>query len=73
MPDCLLSTPLQVRYEVIRIFLHASVPLDGFVLPNNPRWENYDSLWGFLKGLPVLKNRPFPERSSKQAWAACED
>jgi hypothetical protein len=73
MPDCLLSTPLHVRYEVIRIFLYASVPLDGFILPDNPHWDNYDSLWRFLKGLPVLKNRPFPELSSKQAWAACED
>jgi hypothetical protein len=73
MPDCLLSAPLHVRYEIIRVFTYASVPLNGLLIPSSQKWENYDSLWGFLRGLAVLEHRPFPERSSKQAWAACHD
>lgn len=73
MPDCLLSTPLHVRYEIMRVFIHAGVPLVNLVLPGNQQWENYDSVWAFIRGLPQLANRQFPERSSKEAWAACQD
>jgi hypothetical protein len=73
MPDCLLSTPLHVRYEILRIFLFTGAALDGLVLPADPKWDNYDFVWSFLRGLPVLKSRTFPERSSKEAWAACQD
>lgn len=73
MPDCLLSTPLHVRYEIIRVFLYAGVSLNGLVIPNNLQWEEYDSLWCFLRRLPILKGHSFPERTSQQAWAACQD
>ena len=73
MPDCLLSTPLHVRYEIIRIFIHASVSLDSLVLPDSLQWDNYDSLWAFLRRLPALQNRPFPERLCKDVWDACQN
>jgi hypothetical protein len=73
MPHCLLSTPLHVRYEITRVFIHAGVSLEGLAIPNNQRWEDYDSLWAFLRGQAVLKGHPFPERTSKQVWAACQD
>jgi hypothetical protein len=69
-PSCFDSAPLAVIYEITRVFLYAEVHLseleDG--LPHN--LDNYEILWSFLKGLPALRGRPFPERCRSEVWAA---
>jgi hypothetical protein len=72
IPDSLLNTPLHVRYEILRVFLHTNTPLTGIPFPS-ANWQNYDSLWGFLRRLPALKGKIFPERISKEVWEACQN
>ena len=64
------NLPLCVSYEVTRVFLHAGVSLDSvqFSIAHAPR--EYDALWKFLKHLPPLQGKPFPERSGREAWEA---
>ncbi|KAK0101304.1 hypothetical protein ONS95_006481 [Cadophora gregata] len=60
-----------VIYEIMRVFLHVEVSLSEFNAPVTSSLEDYDTLWRFLRSLPCLRDCVFPERSSKEAWAAC--
>ncbi|PVH75060.1 hypothetical protein DL98DRAFT_498953 [Cadophora sp. DSE1049] len=60
-----------IIYEITRVFLHADVSLSELNAPVTSSLEDYDTLWRFLRSLPCLKDCLFPERSSKDAWAAC--
>ena len=53
-----------------RVFLHAGVSLNDvqFSLAHAPR--EYNALWKFLKNLPPLQGKSFPERSSLAVWEA---
>ncbi|PBP17756.1 hypothetical protein BUE80_DR011413 [Diplocarpon rosae] len=62
------ATPC-VAYEIIRVFLHADVPISLYNGRINAGWNDYDVLWRSLRDLEVLQGKPFPERSSKEAWA----
>lgn len=70
IPDGLKKASFRVIYEITRIFLHADVFMKDLKLPVSLIPDDYDALWEFLKDLPALKGRPFPERCSKQAWNA---
>jgi hypothetical protein len=52
------------------VFLHADVPLNEFNAPVTSALEEYNTLWSFLKSLPALKGRSFPERCGSEVWAA---
>jgi len=73
MPHCLLDTPLHVRYEYYRVFLHTGVSFKEIRLPFRPDWSDYDGLWTYLRQLPALKGKVFPERTEKQVWAAVQN
>ncbi|KAH7360168.1 RNA dependent RNA polymerase-domain-containing protein [Rhexocercosporidium sp. MPI-PUGE-AT-0058] len=73
IPRCLTSARLCVIYEITRVFLHADVPLSEFSAPVTSRLDDYDTLWKFLRSLPYLQDRPFPERSSREAWACATE
>lgn len=73
LPYCLHAAPLCIRYEVTRVFLHAEVSLLDFDAPISSDFNDYDTLWRFLRDLPCLKGRPFPERSNKEAWTCALD
>ncbi|CZT05498.1 related to RNA-dependent RNA polymerase (involved in quelling) [Rhynchosporium agropyri] len=68
IPKCLSAARLCVIYEVTRVFLHADVSLSELNAPITPALEDYDTLWKFLRSLPCLQDRSFPERSNREAW-----
>ncbi len=70
LPESLKAASLAVIYEITRVFLHAGVPLDEFDAPVTSALDDYDTLWSFLKSLPALKWRAFPERCGNEVWAA---
>ncbi|KAL3417199.1 RNA-dependent RNA polymerase [Phlyctema vagabunda] len=73
-PQCLHNLPLCVNYEITRVFLHAAVPLKEFSLPDAVNLQDYDVLWTYLKSLPALKDKPFPEKCRYEVWkCALED
>ncbi|KAH9224110.1 RNA dependent RNA polymerase-domain-containing protein [Leptodontidium sp. 2 PMI_412] len=69
IPRRLNSARLCVIYEITRVFLHADVSLSEFSAPVTSSLDDYDTLWKFLRSLPCLQDQPFPERSSREAWA----
>ncbi|RDL40876.1 uncharacterized protein BP5553_00855 [Venustampulla echinocandica] len=70
LPASLRLMSLNIVYEITRIFLHAEVPILNVEFSSDDHLNDYDALWQFLKSHPMLKDRPFPERSSKEAWEA---
>lgn len=73
MPCCLHRALPCVAYEITRVFLHADVPLSEFKGTVDTTLHDYDTLWRSLRKLDVLYGKPFPERSSKEAWACALD
>lgn len=73
LPLSLRSLPVRALYEITRVFLHAGVPLINAQLSPSLDVNNYDSLWKFLRSLPVLQGRPFPQRCSQEAWDSAEE
>lgn len=69
LPPCLTTVSLYVCYEITRVFLHANVPISELELPISLNLNDYDVLWRFLKNLPVLKDKPFPERCGQEVWS----
>ncbi len=68
LPHALEKAHLGVLYEITRVFLHAEVPLSEFNAPVTPALKDYNTLWSFLKSIPALKGRPFPERCGDEVW-----
>ena len=62
-----------VAYEITRVFLHAGIPLIEIGSPEISSLNNYDALWEFLRTLPALEGRPFPERCGNEVWASARD
>lgn len=62
-----------MAYEIVRVFLHAEVPLVDIEIPDPSPFSDYDLLWKALRGLPALKDKEFPERSERQAWLAAQE
>lgn len=60
-----------VRYEITRVFQHVGAPLADYQVPEGLDLTNYDVLWNHLKLLPELREKSFPVKSEKEAWAAC--
>ena len=72
IPARFFATPLHVQFEMLRIFLYTEVSLCKLKLPLRKQdWTNYDILWNVLRRIPELEGKMFPERVSKEAWAAC--
>lgn len=73
IPKCLERLSFHVRYEIVRVFLHAQVPVSKLIaVPESCELNNYDTLWHFLESLTCLKGKPFPAKCSKRVWAmAC--
>ncbi|CZR63638.1 related to RNA-dependent RNA polymerase (involved in quelling) [Phialocephala subalpina] len=69
LPTALDDAPLCVLYEITRVFLHAEVSLSEFDAPVTSGLKDYNTLWSFLKNLPPLKGKPFPERCGEEVWA----
>ncbi|KUJ08214.1 uncharacterized protein LY89DRAFT_338204 [Mollisia scopiformis] len=63
------KAPVCVLYEITRVFLHAEVPLSEFNAPVTSSLNDYQTLWAFLKSLPPLRGKSFPERCSDEIWA----
>jgi hypothetical protein len=42
--------------------------MDQFNFPYVDEWLDYDVLWGFLRRLPALRDKKFPERCEQEAW-----
>lgn len=70
LPLSLRTLPLCVTYEITRVFLHAGVSLKEVEFSPSPFLTDYDTLWRFLKALPNLQGKPFPERCSLETWEA---
>ncbi|EKD16851.1 uncharacterized protein L3040_001132 [Drepanopeziza brunnea f. sp. 'multigermtubi'] len=70
LPRCLSRALPCVVYEVARVFLHADVPISKYNGKVDASLKDYETLWAHLRGLEVLRDKPFPERSSKEAWAS---
>lgn len=64
---------LNIVYEITRVFLHAEAPIMNVEFSSDDHLGDYDALWVFLKTHPMLKDKPFPERSSKEAWEAAKN
>ena len=74
LPPCLDSHSFRVKFEILRVFLQAGIPVAEINFPAPNVLDNYDQLWRFLQGLPVLQGKPLAEQSAKEAWdAACDD
>ncbi|KFY22387.1 hypothetical protein V493_06625 [Pseudogymnoascus sp. VKM F-4281 (FW-2241)] len=69
LPRCLRGAPLCLRYETIRVFLHAEVSMDGLHVDDIHTLHDYDAFWKFLKDLPQLQGKSFPEKCAPKAWA----
>lgn len=52
----------------MRVFLHTNVPLTNEINFRSSNLNDYDKLWSFLRSIPTLKGKVFPERSDKDAW-----
>jgi hypothetical protein len=50
----------------------ANVPMNDLRFPiiDFSNLRDYDSLWNLLKSQPALRNKDFPEKSERDAWAA---
>jgi hypothetical protein len=72
MPRSLQYAPFCIRYEITRVLLHMGVSIPGLQHPNWSKLLDYDCLWTFLKSLPELEGKIFPDRSSKNAWRASQ-
>lgn len=68
-PPALADAPLHVIYEITRVFLYTGVPLSEFNAPVTSALKNYDTLWAFLRSLPVLQGKSLPEKCGRDAWA----
>lgn len=73
LPRIHKDTSFFVLYEITRIFLYAEVPLEHFDGRITSDLHNYNNLWTFLKGLRVLRDKPFPERCSAEIWKYAMD
>ncbi|OWP06091.1 hypothetical protein B2J93_1848 [Marssonina coronariae] len=69
LPRSLSRAAPCVAYEILRVFLHADVPISLYHGDVDASWRDYGVLWRSLRDLEVLRGKPFPERSSKEAWA----
>ncbi|KAH8648331.1 RNA dependent RNA polymerase-domain-containing protein [Tricladium varicosporioides] len=65
------QAPMAIKYEITRVFQHADVLMTTIDFPWK-RFTDYDYMWKFLKGLPALEGKPFPEKSNKNAWEAAQ-
>jgi hypothetical protein len=52
------------------VFQHLDESMALLQIPSNSTFEDYDTLWEFLKHQPSLKGKQFPDRSSEDAWVA---
>jgi hypothetical protein len=58
------------QYEILRVFLHTGVPLMSLkTLPRRLDYNQYDTLWAYLKKLPGMAKKQFPPKSDKDVWA----
>jgi len=68
---CFFAQPLHVRYEILRIFLFTGASLKDLKLPIRKQdWSNYDTLWNILRKLAIMKEKRFPDKVGREAWAA---
>lgn len=44
--------------------------MDGLQVRDTQKLLDYNTLWQFLKGLPQLQGKPFPEECAPKAWAS---
>jgi hypothetical protein len=74
IPARLKSASLRVIYEITRVFLHAEITIADELFPSSSDLKvydsNYDTLWTFLRNIPALKGKRFPEQTKSDAWAA---
>ncbi|KAE9370844.1 hypothetical protein N431DRAFT_343437 [Stipitochalara longipes BDJ] len=68
LPPSLHSASLRVIYEITRVCLHAGVSFAEINFPEPAILDDYHILWRFLKGVPALEGKPFPERCSEKLW-----
>lgn len=69
LPQCLEKVPFYIRYEITRIFLHAEVEIpQKLKLPQLSHLRDYNVLWNYLKSLPELEGKRFPERVNAEVW-----
>lgn len=64
------TAPLCLRYEIVRVCLHAKVPIINQI-PRFTELRKYNDLWKFLKDHPHLMGKEFPEKSAPDTWEAC--
>lgn len=62
-----------MRYEITRVFLHAEVSMDGLPVRDIRTLLDYNALWQFLKDLPQLRGKSFPEKCAPKVWASCQE
>ncbi|OBT64708.1 hypothetical protein VE03_05870 [Pseudogymnoascus sp. 23342-1-I1] len=70
LPQCLKEAPLCLRYEITRVFLHFEASMDGLTVRDFRTLLKYNDLWQFLKDLPQLQGKAFPEKCAPKAWAS---
>ncbi|KAM3065018.1 hypothetical protein ACMFMG_001227 [Clarireedia jacksonii] len=71
-PACLYEAPIYVAYEIVRVLLFTQVPMNEFNSPYVDEWLDYEVLWSFLKKLPALMKKKFPERCEPEAWTTAK-
>ncbi|KAG9233732.1 RNA dependent RNA polymerase-domain-containing protein [Amylocarpus encephaloides] len=71
LPDSLSSAPLQIIYEITRVFAFTGVAMSDAIFPDmSSNYANYNELWSFLQSMPELRGKVFPPKSEKAAWEA---
>lgn len=61
---------MHVVYEITRVFAHAGVSISDIKFPGVSTFSNYNILWDFLRHLPILEGKSFPDKSDPLAWEA---
>ncbi|TGJ84959.1 hypothetical protein E0Z10_g3795 [Xylaria hypoxylon] len=69
-PAYFQSTPLAVRWEVIRVALHCGTPMEDLHFKYEPIMNDQNKLWESLRRLHAFQGKSFPEKSRPEAWSA---
>jgi len=59
---------MRVIYEITRVCLHTSVSFADINFPEPAVLDDYNILWKFLREVPALKGKTFPERCPEKLW-----
>ncbi|KAI9765485.1 MAG: hypothetical protein M1840_007311 [Geoglossum simile] len=67
MPEGLNRCSLQVRYEISRVALECSIPINELSAPS-PIPDEYGEMWSWLQRICQRRGKSPPERSNAKAW-----